>query len=58
VCLIGFGTLAELISVPHALGIAATLPLLAAGLALALPEHMPAEAEAVAPTGKMVMQSK
>jgi hypothetical protein len=50
--------LAELISVPHALGIAATLPLLAAGLALALPEHMPAEAEAVAPTGKMVMQSK
>jgi MFS transporter, FSR family, fosmidomycin resistance protein len=58
VFLIGFGTLAEFISVPHALGIAATLPLLAAGLALALPEHTPVEAEAVAPTGKMVMQPK
>jgi MFS transporter, FSR family, fosmidomycin resistance protein len=58
VFLIGFGTLAEFISVPHALGIAATLPLLAAGLALALPRHTPVETEAVAPTGKMVMQSK
>jgi hypothetical protein len=58
VFLIGFGTLAEFISVPHALGIAATLPLLAAGLALALPRHTSVETEAVAPTGKMVMQSK
>jgi MFS transporter, FSR family, fosmidomycin resistance protein len=58
VFLIGFGTLAEFISVPRALGIAATLPLLAAGLALALPEQTPSGTEAVAPTGKMVTQSK
>jgi FSR family fosmidomycin resistance protein-like MFS transporter len=58
VFLIGFGTLAEFISVPRALGIAATLPLLAAGLALALPGQTPVETAAVTPTGKMVMQSK
>jgi FSR family fosmidomycin resistance protein-like MFS transporter len=59
VLLIGFGTLAEMIGVLRALDVAATLPLLAAGLALALPKHSPAEmekqAEAVA---EMVFQSK
>jgi FSR family fosmidomycin resistance protein-like MFS transporter len=39
VMLIGFGRLAEAISVSHALDIAATLPLLAAGLTLALPQQ-------------------
>jgi MFS transporter, FSR family, fosmidomycin resistance protein len=58
VLLIGFGTLAEAISVSRALDIAATLPLLAAALALALPKHTSTEAEPVGPAGEMVLQSK
>jgi hypothetical protein len=58
VLLIGYGTLAEAISVSRALDIAATLPLLAAALALALPKHTSAEAEPVGPAGEMVLQSK
>jgi MFS transporter, FSR family, fosmidomycin resistance protein len=58
VLLIGFGTLAETISVSRALDIAATLPLLAAALALALPKHTSAGAEPVGPAGEMVLQSK
>src|SRR5262245_11602183 len=45
VLLIGFGRLAETIGVARTLDIAATLPLLAVGLALALPKHTPAETE-------------
>jgi MFS transporter, FSR family, fosmidomycin resistance protein len=59
VLLIGFGTLAETIGVSRALDIAATLPLLAAGLALALPKHTPAETEKQAnAVGAMILQSK
>jgi MFS transporter, FSR family, fosmidomycin resistance protein len=58
VLLIGFGTLAESISVSSALGIAATLPLLTVALALALPRHTPAEAERARPADAMVLQSK
>jgi MFS transporter, FSR family, fosmidomycin resistance protein len=59
VLLIGFGTLAETIGVSRALGIAATLPLLAAGLTLALPKHTPAETqEQTESVGEMVLQSK
>jgi hypothetical protein len=59
VLLIGFGTLAETIGVSRALDIAATLPLLAAGLALALPKHTPAETEKQANSiGEMILQSK
>ena len=58
VFLIGFGTLAESISVPRALGIAATLPLLAAGLAMALPGQPPSEAEPAGSAGAMILQPK
>jgi MFS transporter, FSR family, fosmidomycin resistance protein len=58
VLLIGFGTLAESISVSRALAIAATLPLLTAGLALALPKHTPAETPQAEPVGEMALQSK
>jgi MFS transporter, FSR family, fosmidomycin resistance protein len=58
VLLIGFGTLAETIGVSRALDIAATLPLLAAGLTLALPKQTPSEAEPAKPAGEMVLQSK
>jgi FSR family fosmidomycin resistance protein-like MFS transporter len=59
VLLIGFGTLAETIGVLRALDVAATLPLLAAGLALALPKHSPAEMEKQADAvAEMVLQSK
>jgi MFS transporter, FSR family, fosmidomycin resistance protein len=58
VLLIGFGTLAESISVPRALDIAATLPLLAAALALGLPTRAPAESEQAGPTVEMVLRSK
>jgi FSR family fosmidomycin resistance protein-like MFS transporter len=59
VLLIGFGTLAEMIGVSRALDIAATLPLLAAGLALALPKHTPGETEKRAHViGEMILQSK
>jgi MFS transporter, FSR family, fosmidomycin resistance protein len=58
VMLIGFGTLAESIGVSRALDIAATLPLLAAALALALPRQTPAEVEPAEPAGEMVWQSK
>jgi FSR family fosmidomycin resistance protein-like MFS transporter len=55
VLLIGFGTLAESIGVWRALGIAATLPLLTAALALALPNRAPAEAEQAGPAVEMVI---
>jgi FSR family fosmidomycin resistance protein-like MFS transporter len=58
VLLIGFGTLAEYMSVLSALGMAATLPLLTAALALALPSRTAAEAAQVGPTDEMVLQSK
>ena len=59
VLLIGFGRLAETIGVSRALDIAATLPLLAAGLALALPKQTPAEMEKQADSvGEMVLQLK
>jgi FSR family fosmidomycin resistance protein-like MFS transporter len=58
VLLIGFGTLAESIGVSRALDIAATLPLLAAGLALALPKHTPAETQQAEPVGEVVLRSK
>jgi MFS transporter, FSR family, fosmidomycin resistance protein len=58
VLLIGFGTLAESIGVWRALGIAATLPLLTAVLALALPKRPPAEVEQAGPGVEMVLQSK
>jgi len=59
VLLIAFGTLAESIGVSQALAIAATLPLLAAVLALALPKHTPVEMETQADSvGEMVLQSK
>jgi len=58
VLLIGFGILAESISVPRALDIAATLPLLAAALALALPKHTPAEAQQAGPSVEMALQPK
>jgi MFS transporter, FSR family, fosmidomycin resistance protein len=59
VLLIGFGTLAEMIGVSRALDIAATLPLLAAGLAVALPKQTPAETEKQANSiGEMLLQSK
>jgi FSR family fosmidomycin resistance protein-like MFS transporter len=43
VLLIGFGWLADAVGVARALDIAATLPLLAVGLALALPKFLPVE---------------
>jgi FSR family fosmidomycin resistance protein-like MFS transporter len=58
VLLIGFGTLAESMSVPRALAIAATLPLVAAGLTMALPKQTPAEAEQAERAGVMALQSK
>jgi MFS transporter, FSR family, fosmidomycin resistance protein len=58
VFLIGFGMLAESISVPRALEIAATLPLLAAGLAMALPSQTPSPTELAEPASPMVLQSK
>jgi FSR family fosmidomycin resistance protein-like MFS transporter len=58
VLLVGFGTLAESISVPRALDIASTLPLLSAGLALALPKQTLIEREKVEAAGEMVLQPK
>jgi MFS transporter, FSR family, fosmidomycin resistance protein len=58
VFLIAFGSLADVISVPRALDIAATLPLLAAGLALALPRQIPALMEKTSATAAMALQSK
>jgi FSR family fosmidomycin resistance protein-like MFS transporter len=58
VLLIVFGSVAESIGVSRALDIAATLPLLAAALALALPRHTPAEAGQADLAGEMVLQSK
>jgi FSR family fosmidomycin resistance protein-like MFS transporter len=59
VLLIGFGTVAETIGVSRALAIAATLPLLAAALALALPKHTPVETEELPKSvGEMVLESK
>jgi hypothetical protein len=58
VLLIGFGWLAEAISVPGALNLAMALPLLAAGLALALPTRSPDEPKRATPAGHMLWQSK
>lgn len=58
VLLIGFGWLAEAIGVPRALNLAVALPLLAAGLALALPTRSPDEPKRAAPAGHMLWQSK
>jgi MFS transporter, FSR family, fosmidomycin resistance protein len=58
VLLIGFGGLAEALSVPRALDIAATLPLLAAGLAMALPKQTSSSRDHVEPSRQMVLQSK
>jgi FSR family fosmidomycin resistance protein-like MFS transporter len=58
VLLIGFGSVAEALSVPRALDMAATLPLLAAGLAMALPSQIASTREHPEPSGQMVLQSK
>jgi FSR family fosmidomycin resistance protein-like MFS transporter len=58
VFLIAFGSLADIITVPRALDIAATLPLLAAGLALALPKQIPPAMEKPSPAGAMALQPK
>jgi FSR family fosmidomycin resistance protein-like MFS transporter len=58
VMLIGFGSLAEGLSVPRALDMAATLPLLTAGLALALPKRSRTEAEPAASARDMALQPK
>ncbi|HSF33909.1 MAG TPA: MFS transporter [Candidatus Tectomicrobia bacterium] len=58
VLLIGFGTLAESIGVWRALSIAATLPLMTAVLAIALPKRPPVEVEQVRPAVEMALQSK
>jgi MFS transporter, FSR family, fosmidomycin resistance protein len=58
VLLIGFGGLAEALSVPRALDMAATLPLLAAGLAMALPRQASSTRNHAEPPRQMVLQSK
>jgi FSR family fosmidomycin resistance protein-like MFS transporter len=58
VFLIAFGSLADLISVPRALDIAVTLPLLAAVLALALPKHIPSPMGKPLPADALALQSK
>jgi FSR family fosmidomycin resistance protein-like MFS transporter len=58
VLLIGFGGLAEVLSVPRALDMAATLPLLAAGLAMALPRQTSSTRNHAEPSRQMVLQSK
>jgi FSR family fosmidomycin resistance protein-like MFS transporter len=54
--LVAFGSLAELITVPRALDVAALIPLLAAGLALALPASTAAQPEQTALTGDIALQ--
>ncbi|MBI3328952.1 MAG: MFS transporter [Nitrospinae bacterium] len=56
--LIGFGSLAESISVPRALDIAVTLPLATAVLALALPRSPTPESERPASAREMALQAK
>ncbi len=54
--LVAFGSLAELITVPRALDVAALIPLLAAGLALALPASTAAQPEQAALSGDIALQ--
>ena len=54
--LVAFGSLAELITVPRALDVAALIPLAAAGLALALPAATAAQPEQTALTGDIALQ--
>jgi hypothetical protein len=58
VFLIAFGSLADLISVPRALDIAVTLPLLAAVLALALPKRIPSSVGEPLPADALALPSK
>jgi len=58
VLLIGFGNLADHISVPRALDIAVTLPLLAGGLAAALPKGTAPAGKRPEPTGQIALQTK
>jgi FSR family fosmidomycin resistance protein-like MFS transporter len=58
VLLIGFGTLAEAISVPRALDIAVTLPLLTVALALALPQDTPRQHKSPARAQELAFQDE
>lgn len=58
VLLIGFGSLAESISVPRALDIAITLPLLAAALTMALPKRTVHESGISKPAHEIALQGK
>jgi FSR family fosmidomycin resistance protein-like MFS transporter len=54
--LVAFGSLAEVITVPRALDLAALIPLLAAGLALALPAATAAQPEPTVLPGDIALQ--
>ncbi len=56
VVLIGFGSLADLISVPRALDLAALVPLVTVALALALPAVIAHSQDEVATTGNLALQ--
>jgi len=56
VVLIGFGSLADLISVPRALDLAALVPLLTVGMAWALPAATARSSDAVAATSDLALQ--
>jgi hypothetical protein len=56
VVLIGFGSLAELISVPRALDLAALVPLVTVALAWALPTGIVPSHAAGSPTGNLALQ--
>lgn len=58
VLLIGFGTLAEQISLPRALDIAVTLPLLSSFLAIALPKRTARQRQRPIPAHDMALQPK
>ncbi len=58
VLLIGFGKLAEFISVPRALDIAVTLPLLTVPLSLVLPKSTPRERKRPEPAAQVVLEAK
>ena len=54
--LVAFGSLAEMITVPRALDVAALIPLVAAGLALALPATTAAQSEQTVVPGDIALQ--
>jgi hypothetical protein len=56
VVLIGFGSLADLITVPRALDLAALVPLLTVVMAWALPTVFARSRDAVSPTGDLAFQ--